>query len=73
MSRIRKQSHVSTCLLLTICAVLVAQFSGCGSAAKSDKPARTVWLSSLNLEKMTAGWGTPQKDKSIQNKSVFAI
>jgi alpha-galactosidase len=56
--------------LLTICAVLTAQLSGCGSAAKSDKPARTVWLSSLNLEKMTAGWGTPQKDKSIQGKPL---
>jgi len=70
MSRIRKEFHVSTCLLLTICAVLIAQFSGCVSAAKSDKPARTVWLSSLNLEKMTAGWGTPQKDKSIQSKPL---
>jgi len=37
---------------------------------KSDKPTRTVWLSSLNLEKMTAGWGTPQKDKSIQSKPL---
>ncbi len=70
MSRIRKQHHVSTCLLLTICAVLIAQLSGCTSATKSDKPARTVWLSSLNLEKMTAGWGTPQKDKSIQSKPL---
>ena len=70
MSRIRKQRHGSTCLLLTICAVLIVQLSGCVSAAKSDKPARTVWLSSLNLEKMTSGWGTPQQDKSIQNKSL---
>ena len=70
MSRIRKQRHVSTCLLLTICAVLVAQLSGCASAVQSDKPERTVWLSSLNLEKMTSGWGSPQKDKSIQNKPL---
>ncbi|GAG46001.1 unnamed protein product, partial [marine sediment metagenome] len=70
MSRIRKQRHVSTCLLFLICAVLTAQLSGCTSATKSDKPARTVWLSSLNLEKMTAGWGTPQKDKSIQSKPL---
>ena len=70
MSRTRKQRHLSTCLLFLICAVLTAQLSGCTSAAKSDKPARTVWLSSLNLEKMTAGWGTPQKDKSIQSKPL---
>ena len=70
MSRTHNQSCVLTCLLLTICVVLIAQFSGCSSVAKSDKPSRTVWLSSLNLEKMTAGWGTPQKDKSIQNKPL---
>jgi len=70
MSRIRKQRYGSTCLLFIISAVITAQLSGCSSAAKSDKPARTVWLSSLNLEKMTSGWGTPQKDKSIQNKSL---
>jgi alpha-galactosidase len=34
------------------------------------EPGRSVWLSSLNLEKMTAGWGTPQIDKSIQGKGV---
>jgi len=61
MSRIRKQFHVPTCLLLTICAVLIAQFSGCVLVDKSNRLVRTVWLSSLNLEKMTSGWGTPQK------------
>jgi len=70
MSRIRKQRHVSTCLLLTICAVLTAQLSGCVLAVKPNKPLHTVWLSSLNLEKMTSGWGTPQKDKSIQSKPL---
>ena len=67
MGRIRKRRHVLTCLLF---AVLTSQLSGCSSFVKSDKPARTVWLSSLNLEKMTAGWGTPQKDKSIQGKTL---
>ena len=70
MCKIRKQRQVLTSILLLIFAVLTAQISGCGSAAKSDKPSRTVWLSSLNLEKMTAGWGTPQKDKSIQSKPL---
>jgi alpha-galactosidase len=70
MCRILRQRHVSTCLSLLIFAVLIAQFSGCSSVMKPNKPVRTVWLSSLNLEKMTAGWGTPQKDKSIQNKPL---
>ena len=70
MSMIRKQFNKTTCLLLTICTVLVAQFSGCILAAKSNRLVRTVWLSSLNIEKMTAGWGTPQKDKSIQSKPL---
>jgi len=70
MSSIRKKCFGATCLLLTIFAVLTAQLSGCISTAKSDKPSRTVWLSSLDLEKMTAGWGTPQKDKSIQSKPL---
>jgi alpha-galactosidase len=70
MSRIHKQYHISARLLFIVCAILTIHLSGCGSAAKSDRPTRTVWLSSLNLEKMTAGWGTPQKDKSVQNKSL---
>ena len=67
MSRIHKNHYVSTCLSFLI---LTAYFSGCSSVMKSNKPARTVWLSDLNLEKMTAGWGKPQKDKSIQNKTL---
>ena len=67
MSRIRKQRYVLICLLFV---VLTAQLSGCNSTVKSGKPAKTVWLSSINLEKMTAGWGTPQKDKSIQSKPL---
>jgi alpha-galactosidase len=40
------------------------------SVVESEQPVRTVWLSSLNLEKMTSGWGTPQKDKSIQKQPL---
>ena len=45
-------------LFLTICAALIAQLSGCATIAKFNKPVRIVWLSSLNLEKMTAGDNT---------------
>ena len=70
MSRIHKQHYISARLLFIACAILIIQLLGCASIRKSDKPARTVWLSSLNLEKMTAGWGTPKKDKSVQNKTL---
>jgi len=70
MYGIRKQHGVSIIVSLLICAVLVTQLSGCGSVVKSDKPARTVWLSSLNLKKMTSGWGTAQKDKAVQSKPL---
>jgi alpha-galactosidase len=70
MYGICKQDVISTCVWFLTCVVLVAQLSGCGSLVKSDKPARTVWLSSLNLEKMTSGWGTAQKDKAVQSKPL---
>ena len=38
-------------------------------SAESDAP-DTVWLSSLDLGKMTAGWGKPQVNKSIVGKSL---
>jgi alpha-galactosidase len=37
---------------------------------KANQAERTVWLSSLDLEKMTSGWGTAQKDKSIEGKPL---
>jgi alpha-galactosidase len=32
--------------------------------------AKTVWLSELDLSKMTAGWGRPQADKSVQSNPL---
>jgi len=32
--------------------------------------AETVWLSSLDLTKMSAGWGRPIRDKSVQEKPL---
>jgi alpha-galactosidase len=32
--------------------------------------AKTAWLSELDLSKMTAGWGRPQADKSVQSNPL---
>ena len=37
-------------------------------AAGLAPAAETVWLSELDLNCMTAGWGRPRVDKSIQDK-----
>ena len=39
-------------------------------ADESAKAAKVVWLSSLDLGKMTSGWGKPEIDKSIQAKPM---
>ncbi|MEK7996571.1 MAG: NPCBM/NEW2 domain-containing protein, partial [Planctomycetota bacterium] len=70
MSGTGKKCVARICVWLFISVVFLAQLSGCSPAAQGDKPARTVRLSSLNLEKMTSGWGTTQKDKSVQSKPL---
>jgi alpha-galactosidase len=39
-------------------------------AVESIKPNDTVWLSSLDLSKMTSGWGKPEIDKAVQGKPI---
>ncbi|MHC4560650.1 MAG: NPCBM/NEW2 domain-containing protein [Planctomycetota bacterium] len=70
MNRIYWQGAGMLCVQLIVYTVLAAYLSSCISAVESEQPVRTVWLSSLNLEKMTSGWGTPQKDKSIQEQPL---
>ena len=70
MRDIRKQNITTISVCLFVCTILITYLSGCGSVFTSDKPTRTVWLSSLDLEKMTSGWGIPQKDKSVQSKPL---
>ncbi len=53
-----------------ICAIIASLLFITVSAQAFEASAKTVWLSSLSLEKMTAGWGSPQKDQSIQNKPL---
>ena len=45
--------------------VFILLFSAC-----SLTHAKTVWLSELDLTKMTTGWGRPQADKSVQSKPL---
>src|SRR4030042_3324451 len=47
---------------LLVCILLVSTCSLTG--------AKTVWLSELDLSKMTAGWGRPQADKSVQSNPL---
>ena len=55
--------------LLFICVSLSASTDS--KLLQSDAgPAKTVYLSNLDLTKMTAGWGRPQADKSIQSKPL---
>ncbi|MBN1805740.1 MAG: NPCBM/NEW2 domain-containing protein [Sedimentisphaerales bacterium] len=70
MIGILKKNTKSVFLRITVCALLIANCSGCSSITKPNQPLRMVWLSSLNLEKMTSGWGAPQKNKSIQSKPL---
>ena len=67
-SKIRDRK--SSSVWLTVCVALLAPLSGCGPSTRSGTPVRIVWLSSLNLGKMTSGWGKPLKDKSVQNKPL---
>ncbi|MGB2808483.1 MAG: NPCBM/NEW2 domain-containing protein [Sedimentisphaerales bacterium] len=50
-------------------AVVLTSFAAPVSSAESDAQ-DTVWLSSLDLGKMTCGWGKPQVNKSIVGKSL---
>jgi len=39
-------------------------------AVEPVKSKNTVWLSSLNLSKMTSGWGKPEINKAVQGKPM---
>ena len=39
-------------------------------AVESTEPNGTVWLSSLNLSKMTSGWGKAEIDKAVQGQPM---
>ena len=44
--------------------------SSIGYTAETAAENHTVWLSGLDLSKMTAGWGKPQVDLSVQSKPI---
>ncbi len=59
-------------VIVTI-ALLICMIFAMSAPARTEEDVtqpRTVWLASLDLTKMTAGWGSPQKDRSIQNKPL---
>ncbi len=54
-------------------AVLFFAISGITNMAPSLKAANTqrIWLSALDISKMSSGWGAPQANKSIQQKPLL--
>ena len=63
-----KQYRVKIGLTLIIAAgCFLALFNQPAVSGGSDK---VMWLSDLDLSKMTAGWGKPQTDKSVQGKNM---
>ena len=52
-----------TCIKFTVIAVLCMLTVFCSEA-------QTVWLDDLDLSAATQGWGTPMKNKSIDNKTL---
>ena len=59
-----------TAKTLTLLMFICLSLSACADAQliQSKTEIQTVYLSSLDLTKMTAGWGEPQADKSVQSK-----
>jgi alpha-galactosidase len=58
---------VGVCLIAA--AVVLMSLAAPLCSAESDEQ-DTVWLSSLDLSKMTVGWGEPQINKSIVGKPL---
>ena len=55
--------------------MVIAVFSGLcesciASAAVPSNNEDVIWLSSLDLGKMTCGWGKPLSDKSVQGNTL---
>lgn len=68
MDEIRKRNTRTISVLIGV--LLVIFFYGCSSVFTPNKLSRIIRLSSLDLEKMTSGWGTPQKDRAVQGKPL---
>ncbi len=59
-------TSVKSCRIAII--FLIVILTVCCSVASSAT--KTVWLSELDLTKMSAGWGKPVADKSVQDKML---
>ncbi len=64
-----RRTQCTEMAMVIIAAVL--SFSDRVTIAEGTAESHTVWLSSLDLSKMTAGWGKPVVDLSIQSKPLM--
>ncbi|UCG47747.1 MAG: NPCBM/NEW2 domain-containing protein [Phycisphaerales bacterium] len=68
MSESPEHNRLPTRALIALALLILPAFEqSCAKAA--DEPA-TVWLSSLDLSRMTSGWGRPRVDKSVQDRTM---
>ena len=67
--RLIKTNPKAVLIYVAAAAVVLMSFAVplCSAQAGASE---TVWLSSLDLDKMTAGWGKPKIDKSIEGKQL---
>ncbi len=56
--------------VIRILAILVCLATCSYSSAQPSTEVHTVWLSGLDLSKMTTGWGKPVSDLSVQSKPI---
>ena len=56
-------------LYVIVVAVVLVRFAAPVWSAESAKT-EIVWLSSLDLDKMTSGWGRPKNNKSVEGKQL---
>ena len=58
-------------IFVLICAgFILSLMSSCSNAAVRNEKVVRIWLSSLDLSKMTVGWGKPAADKNIVGKPL---
>ncbi|UCG56368.1 MAG: NPCBM/NEW2 domain-containing protein [Phycisphaerales bacterium] len=63
---VKKESFLSRAMAAGAALMLLVLPTWAADSAERE----TVWLSSLDLGKMTAGWGEPQIDRSVQEKPI---
>jgi len=67
--RLINVNHKTVTVYMLAAAVVLMSLAASSWSAESDEK-NTVWLSSLDLSRMTVGWGKPQINKSIVGKTL---